>query len=623
MKKIFKKSLALMVSAALCLTAFVGCLTVNAETPSNTATLTVGSKEITKGTTTVTVPVTLQANDSTEIAAARFSLVIDSKFTVSDYAEEGSGFIVSSSFDSSGNPAPKSGSTYIFLIEATNDGSGKDVYTFTTAKFNLILTVPADAAAGTYAFAGYEGEDPKVAILEACDLGTATTVGEKIEYSSEHEVVIAPPTFGSVTIKAAHTHSYTELKYDETNHWYECPDDGKKDGLEAHTYGEWVVDEEASTTKEGSKHRDCSVCKYSEIATIPVIPCDHANATYDYSVVDGNCITKLVCPDCGNAETIANIESKTVTPNMVVSSGLAVRFRVKQADVTDYSNIYAKISKDKYNYGTNEYIGESDPETIPAVTQGKNWQFEYKGISSCEMTCEIHVKVFGTDTNGNVLLIASSDSAFADYLKTRLADNTGTYTVAYLNFFADALRYGAASQLFNGYRTDALATDGVDTTYGTELPTTFENTQLDSTGSVTIEPNTVLSNSVKFRIRFLKSDVSTYYDAGTLKMTIDYTNASNQAAQAVATCSDFTEASNGKKWQYEFSDLPASFVGDYFVIKLWDGDTELASLNYCFQSYASDKYNSYNGSSDAYYANLSTLCQATVAYSKSLKTALS
>lgn len=71
------------------------------------------------------------------------------------------------------------------------------------------------------------------------------------------------PKDGSMT---THTHEYT-YKYDENGHWQECSC-GDKTEAESHTFGEWIIDKEATEAEAGSKHRECSVCGYSETEVI-------------------------------------------------------------------------------------------------------------------------------------------------------------------------------------------------------------------------------------------------------------------------------------------------------------------------------------------------------------------
>lgn len=74
-----------------------------------------------------------------------------------------------------------------------------------------------------------------------------------------------------------HKHTYGNLWYsDDTNHWHQCTaekcpalSDSTKD-LASHTFV-WKVDQAATTTQTGLKHKECTVCSYkrSENTVIP------------------------------------------------------------------------------------------------------------------------------------------------------------------------------------------------------------------------------------------------------------------------------------------------------------------------------------------------------------------
>ena len=100
---------------------------------------------------------------------------------------------------------------------------------------------------------------------------TATTSGSK-----HKECTVCGYTMATETIPATgggeHTHSYgSEWKNDADNHWHECSCGDKKDTA-AHTAGEWIIDTPATATTDGSKHKECTVCKrVLETGTIPAI----------------------------------------------------------------------------------------------------------------------------------------------------------------------------------------------------------------------------------------------------------------------------------------------------------------------------------------------------------------
>ena len=72
-----------------------------------------------------------------------------------------------------------------------------------------------------------------------------------------------------------HEHNYGGWVHDSVNHWQECTCGDKTDMAE-HSFGEWTVTKEASTTEPGSKTRSCSVCGFEETLEIPVLIHTHS-----------------------------------------------------------------------------------------------------------------------------------------------------------------------------------------------------------------------------------------------------------------------------------------------------------------------------------------------------------
>ena len=73
------------------------------------------------------------------------------------------------------------------------------------------------------------------------------------------------------TIIAKGEHSYGDTyATDAENHWKECAC-GNKIEKAAHTYGEWTVTKESTTTDQGSKEKTCSVCKYKITEKLPLV----------------------------------------------------------------------------------------------------------------------------------------------------------------------------------------------------------------------------------------------------------------------------------------------------------------------------------------------------------------
>ena len=59
---------------------------------------------------------------------------------------------------------------------------------------------------------------------------------------------------------------------DETHHWKACLTIGCGNKIEtaAHTYGDWTVTKESTTTEKGSKEKTCSVCGHKVTEELPL-----------------------------------------------------------------------------------------------------------------------------------------------------------------------------------------------------------------------------------------------------------------------------------------------------------------------------------------------------------------
>ena len=73
-----------------------------------------------------------------------------------------------------------------------------------------------------------------------------------------------------------HEHSFGGWKNNGTQHWKECRC-GEKTEVGNHTFGDWTITKEPTTTETGSRERTCSICKYTQEETIPV----HEHSIHD------------------------------------------------------------------------------------------------------------------------------------------------------------------------------------------------------------------------------------------------------------------------------------------------------------------------------------------------------
>ena len=153
------------------------------------------------------------------------------------------------------------------------------------------------------------GDKADVAAHSASEWIIDTAATETAEGAKHKECTVCKKVLETATIPATgstHTHSYgTDWKNDADNHWHECSCGDKKDTA-AHTAGEWIIDTPATAATDGSKHKECTVCKnVLETATIPATGSSHTHSYgTDWKYDDTNHWHECECGD--KADTAAH-----------------------------------------------------------------------------------------------------------------------------------------------------------------------------------------------------------------------------------------------------------------------------------------------------------------------------
>ena len=134
-------------------------------------------------------------------------------------------------------------------------------------------------------------------IEEAAHSGGTTTC------STKKKCTICGEPYGELD-PSNHT-ALSDWTSNETHHWKVCADCNAT-GIDnaAHTFGEWIIDKEATATEAGSRHKVCTICNYeTQTETIPAtVPCTHERSTW-VPAGDGVHHVKK-CADCGAEPTI-------------------------------------------------------------------------------------------------------------------------------------------------------------------------------------------------------------------------------------------------------------------------------------------------------------------------------
>ncbi len=122
----------------------------------------------------------------------------------------------------------------------------------------------------------------------------------------------------------SHTHNWASAwSNDSSYHWHECTagnctitSNSGKGGYGAHSYGAWVVDQNATSSQSGSRHRTCTVCGYSQTERIPATGSSSSSSSNSSSSSSSSSTTTTTTtrnPDGSTTTTKTNTRTGTVT----------------------------------------------------------------------------------------------------------------------------------------------------------------------------------------------------------------------------------------------------------------------------------------------------------------------
>lgn len=397
MEKIFKKSLALVLSAALCLTALVGCLTVSAEGTTAKPTYALDAVEGKPGDT-VTVTATL--SNLNKVCAEHIKVTFPAGLAIGDITD--------------GN-----GKVYTRLTETTDvtDPNLVGLYSKTTTADNGTLIQFVDFVNWPNADGTYTNVVESLVIKFAVTISAEAVAGhvyditaavDAADYAADKlmDVALTP---GKITVKAA-------VACDHANKTFYTDDE--------HVYVPATGDAKGEKTK-GYFYFKCNDC--NEIIR-------EETSYYHYYT--------------------------TGSSGLTLQSEILTRFYVRK-DHYEKAGVPTKgiiVLKKDYATGTSSYKVVSYDEAADGQTNGKAAKLVTLGIQAKEMNDNITSSVFVFRDNKwyNGATIIKSVKTFA-MESIKKATDTVNNTLELKQLYANMLEYGAKAQINFGYDEDNLA----------------------------------------------------------------------------------------------------------------------------------------------------------------------
>ena len=171
---------------------------------------------------------------------------------------------------------------------------------------------------------------------------------------------------------------------DENNHWKKCTVcDVIVGAKEEHVFGDWITDTPATENTAGSRHQECSLCKYKNTEIIPVLSHTHK---YDKEATDekylksaATCTVPAVyyksCK-CGEKGT-ETFEYGTVNPDNH-TGGTEIRNASEANHVLQTKgytgDTYCRGCNTKLSSGTEILPGDHIPESVWKMNENNHWK---------------------------------------------------------------------------------------------------------------------------------------------------------------------------------------------------------------------------------------------------------
>lgn len=316
--------------------------------------------------------------------------------------------------------------------------------------------------------------------------------------------------------------------------------------------------------------------------------CTDANFTYEFENTPLVPITSHnyengVCTFCGSEESQNNkpdVQLKFSGASLTLQHNLAINYKVDKAMFEDggYTNPYVVF----------ELNGVKTKVTSYTVS-GDRYVFTFRNIAPNQMTDTICATLYAT-YEGIEYSSAVREYSVAEYCYSMLDLYASDEYSKLRTLLVDLLNYGAASQIYTDYKTDALVNASLtedQVNWGTHAEPVLD-TMLDTAYKTVDDPKAKwkgaglhLQEAVSMRLKFTAESI----DGLTIKI---------ESGSSTWTISSekFKEESAGVYYVY-FTGLNAGQMRQGVLLTIYDGDTPVSNtVCYSIESYAYEKQNS-------------------------------
>jgi hypothetical protein len=390
-------------------------------------------------------------------------------------------------------------------------------------------------------------------------------------------------------------------------------------------------------------------CTKYEFTVEEVAACDHANAVLTFnSKTDTAFVYDYTC-ECGESGqktfNIGTDYTGSVATKKVISptNDIAMTFRFATAGITDYTNLIAVISKQKYAKNATESTFEEHYITEVDTSNSGNYSFKFSDIAAYEMNNSITCTLYGMNADEEMIKLGAVENySVCDYVTGTLetyASNTSANIVNLKKALVDLLIYGAKAQTLGYFNTANLASSVLTEeqlslgTPASEYCTagsawnTLPEAKGDLEGSnaankitVTKTLNPAEKVYVQFTLKTHAADINNY------SVKFNYYDTKGNAKEtdilsfAEAGFTKYKTDGSINSQGFEFALAPITTFDYPITATIYCDGVAIHEVIYSIEAYIK-AYCSYAGNSNAALNNLGQFVQSMYAYGRSMATA--
>ena len=397
-----------------------------------------------------------------------------------------------------------------------------------------------------------------------------------------------------------------------------------------HSYGEWIIDQNATCTTEGSRHRECAACGNDDMESIKVLGHDldrteevkakcEADGNIEYFTCercqklysDEAATTEIVleetvikatghdysdweihkpatpaqagekykeCANCGNkiTDVIEKVEALGFSgASLTLQDNLTINYKVKKSlfDEVGYKDPYVVFKLNGREVKVTAY--KEDATTL---------SFDFVDIAPNQMNDTVYATLYA-DYEGVEYASETRDYSVATYCYNMLSKMSSDEYAKFRTLLVDLLNYGTESQIYTEYKLDSLVDASLteaQRAWGTKKDRTFATVQ--DAAYQTIDNPTVSWKGAGLNLK----------DRVEIRMMIEADSIENLRVRVTSATggewwipAEKFEPAGERRYNVSFSGLNAGQMNESVYFTVYDGDKAVSNTaRYSIESYA-------------------------------------